>query len=87
MIDFREEPGWAGVFTRNQELGAWRNGTRVRKTNSERGDGTPDGMLGTVLGSISHPEVQNGALMYFVEWGNRPRTAVGCMGFKLEYAE
>jgi hypothetical protein len=87
MIDFREEPGWVGVFTRNQELGTWRNGTRVRKTNSEPGDATPNGTLGTVLGSISSPEVQDGAVMYFIEWDNRPKVAVGCMGFKLEYAE
>lgn len=78
------EPGWHGAFTRNEELGAWRNGTRVVKQNSEPGDSTPDGTMGTVLGSMRHPDpTWKGALAYFVEWDDKPRVAVGCMGYKV----
>ena len=77
-----EEPGWIGAFTRHEELGAWRNGTRVVKQASEPHDGTPDGTPGVVLGSLM--EHQSKQLLYFVEWANRPRVAVGCMGFKLK---
>jgi hypothetical protein len=39
--------------------------------------------MGTVLGSVSRPEVLNGALMYFVEWDTMPRVAVGVAAFKI----
>jgi hypothetical protein len=38
------------------------------------------------MGSISHPEVQNGATCYFIEWDARPRMAVSVMGYKVEAA-
>jgi hypothetical protein len=78
----QHEPGWHGAFTRNEALGAWRNGTPVVKQNSEPYDSTPDGTPGVVLGSI--PDYREGGQMfYFVEWADKPKVAVGCDGRKL----
>lgn len=79
----REYPGYTGGFTRDQAPGALRNGTRIMKANSEDGDGHPNGALGTVLGSISDPNVAKGMVMYFIEWDARPKVAVGTIGFKV----
>lgn len=76
-------PGYTGAFTRDQAPGALPNGTRIMKANSEDGDGHQDGARGTVLGSISHPDVHGGAVMYFIEWDARPKVAVGTIGFKV----
>jgi hypothetical protein len=80
---FRKYPGYHGAFTRDQAPGALANGTRIMKANSEEGDAHPDGALGTVLGSMSHPEIQNGAAMYFIEWDARPKVAIATIGFKV----
>jgi hypothetical protein len=81
--DLFPEPGWAGVFTRNQAPAAIPNGTRVVKVNSERNDGHANGTNGMVLGSMSHPDVMDGAVLYFVEWDSSPRVAVGCIHWKI----
>lgn len=76
-----EHDGWTGVFTRNQYEGArFRNETRIVKAAEEPGDTTPLGTLGTVLGSVGHPDLGAG---YFVEWDNRPRHAVFVVEFKI----
>lgn len=85
-MDIKYHPGWKGAFTREHAPGALANGTRIVKDNSEPGDSTPDGTPGVVLGSISHPEVQSGAIFYFIEWAYAPRIAVGTMGFKVRPA-
>lgn len=77
------EPGWTGAFTRYQADGAIPNGSAIVKCDSEEGDGTPDGTPGIVLGSMRHPEVLNGAFLYFVEWAAHPRVAVACAAPKL----
>lgn len=82
-LPFREEAGWVGHFTRGQASGALPNGTRIVKTRSEPGDGTPDGTPGVVLGSFSHPAIQDGAIMYFLEWASKPRVAVGAIHWKV----
>lgn len=82
ILDLGEHEGYFGVFTRNQYPGALPNGSRVRKFNSERGDNTRDGVPGTIMGSIGHPELPG--IMYFVEWDNRPGVVIGCMDTKLE---
>lgn len=79
----REEPGWRGAFTRHEQPGAIPNGTRVVKVHAEAGDANPTGTRGTVLGSLAHPEVLAGEVLYFVEWDTQPRTAVAVAGFKL----
>lgn len=83
---FQNHEGYIGAFTRGTAEGAIPNGARVRKVNSEPSDGNPDGTLGTVLGSFSDPEVQDGAVVYFVEWDSRPGMAVGVMERKVEAA-
>lgn len=85
-LSIREYPGYRGAFTRERAPGAIASGTRIMKTNSEDGDANPDGALGTVLGSLSHPEVMNGIVMYFIEWDSAPRTAVATVGFKVQAA-
>lgn len=85
-LGIHREPGWTGAFTRNQAPGALPNGTRVIKTNSEPGDICPNGTPGTVLGSMSEPAVQDGAICYFIEWAPRPKTAVAAMAFKVREA-
>ena len=82
----RPEPGWRGVFTREQVWGAWPNGTRVVKVQQELGDGTPLGARGTVLGSMRHP-ARPDLLAYFIEWEALPRLAVAVMDWKLARVE
>lgn len=76
-MNLREYPGYVGAHTRETAPGALASGTRVMKTNSEDEDAHPNGSLGTVLGSMAHPEVMNGLIFYFIEWDARPGIAVG----------
>lgn len=82
----RYEPGWAGAFTRATAKGAMPSGSRIVKSNSEADDATPDGTPGVVLGSLSHPSVHNGIVVYFVEWANRPKRAMAVMETKVRSA-
>lgn len=75
--------GYHGVFTRGSYPGAWPPGTRVVKTRFEANDSQPVGTLGTVLGSIGHPDLGPG---YFVEWDTLPGCAVLVMGTKVGIA-
>jgi hypothetical protein len=72
-MQLAEYPGWQGVHTREQALGALKNGTRVRKVATEPGDFHPIGSLATVLGSFSAGELGIG---YFVAWDAAPHVAV-----------
>jgi hypothetical protein len=81
ISDLGNHSGFYGAFTRNQADGAYVNGTRIKKVLSEKGDATPNGTLGTVLGSIGVPE-DNG-VFYFVEWDDKPRFAVGTINVKI----
>lgn len=83
-MNIKNYKGWTGGFTRDQARDALPNGTRIKKTRSEEGDGTPDGTPGTVLGSMRAPEEMYFELLYFVEWDNHKKVAVGCMGWKVE---
>jgi hypothetical protein len=71
------------MHTREHAPGAYANGTRVRKSDSEPGDATPTGTLGTVLGSVAHPDRGIG---YFVEWDSAPKCAVLVIAWKLDMA-
>jgi hypothetical protein len=82
--DLHEEPGWTGVFTRNEAPGCYPNTTRVVKVQMEAGDANPLGTTGTVLGSLSHPAM---GTAYFVEWDTMPRVAVAVMAWKLARQE
>lgn len=82
-IPVHHEPGWSGAFTRAQAPGAIPNRRRIVKIAADEGDANPVGTMGTVLGSISRPEVLNGVLLYFVEWDTMPRVAVGVAAFKI----
>ncbi len=73
MLTVREHPGYHGLFTRDEVLGAYRNGSRVTKTHAEPGDAHPNGATATVLGSIAHPDI---GVAYFVEWDDKPTFAV-----------
>jgi hypothetical protein len=72
-LPFRLFPGWQGLHVRDEAPGALRNGSRVRKVNSEPRDGHPDGTLATVLGSVDGGRAGIG---YFVAWDDDPRAAV-----------
>lgn len=88
------EPGWNGMLTRNEAEGAFRNGTRVRKRNSEPNDTHPDGTEGTILGSIPNETRDSFTneegveviieYLYFVEWDPLPKWAVGTIDLKVE---
>ena len=56
------------AFEEGPAPGAWPNGTRVRKTQSDPGDTHRDGAPGTVRGSIGPAEM----IGYFVEWDDLP---------------
>jgi len=80
-LRIRNYVGYAGAFTREQSFQAkYKNGSRVAKVRTEKGDTNPIGVTGTVLGSISHPEVGVG---YFIEWDDFPRLAVFVVEWKL----
>jgi hypothetical protein len=77
--------GYKTPFTRQQyELAKFKNGTCVRKLWEDvAGDIHAVGELGTVLGSIGHPEV---GACYFVEWDRLPRMPTLVIETKLEPA-
>lgn len=75
-----EHPGYNGVHTQRQAEGAIPNGTVVVKTNSEKGDGTPNGTQGKVLGSLF---VDVAGYFYFIEWDTMPTFAIGCIANKI----
>ena len=75
------------VFTRDQAQGAMPNGTRIVKVKEEAGDKHKLGDEGVVIGSVSHPEVMDGAPAYFVEWDDMPGVPVGVVGYKIAKAE
>ena len=84
-------PGYFGAHSRDQAEGAIPNGTRVRKLKADPGgDRTPNGTLGTVLGSIDAEQIDpaltrryGGKYFYFVEWSNKPGVAVGVVDVKI----
>ena len=78
------QEGYIGAFTRHQADGAFPNGTRIRKINSEPNDITRDDEVGTILGSVQGPGL---GFFYFVEWDNKPKVAVGAMAKKVERIE
>lgn len=80
-IHIRNYEGYTGAFTREQSFHAkYKNGSRVAKVRTEKGDTNPIGVTGTILGSISHPEFGVG---YFIEWDHQPRLAVFVVEWKL----
>lgn len=91
-LGMRNHPGYFGAFTTRQAEGALPNGTRIRKSWSEPGDTTPVGTEGVVLGSLPCPNKlpdkpdlpESGGFFYFVEWDNRPKTAIGMVARKIE---
>lgn len=86
MMKLREEPGWYGMFMRDQAVGAIPNGARIEKALCEPGDAHPAGTPGTVLGSFHPPKPVPGyatEYWYFVEWDCNPRVACGVMDFKI----
>jgi hypothetical protein len=86
MIDIKEHDGWEGAFTRAQAPQAYfKNGARIVKNVNEKGDSTPLGVEGVVLGSI-YAEGQGMGTGYFVEWDNRPRVACFVIAWKLAKA-
>lgn len=53
----------------SQAKGAWPNDSTVRKVNSQPDDGTPDGTLGVVIGSVDVSEMKLPArFAYCVHW-------------------
>lgn len=92
--DFGNHGDYYGGFSRYEAKGALANGTRVRKRNSEEGDATPDGTGGIILGSVNgrlagvpNAEADGVTYLYFVEWDNRPKVAVGTLDKKIEEAK
>lgn len=80
--NLKEYPGYVGVHTREQSpLAEIPNGATITKTVCKKGDSHEVGDCGVVLGSIGHEEV---GVMYFVEWDDKPRVAVGVMGAKIK---
>lgn len=75
------------VFTREQAEGALPNGTRVVKIKAEEGDGHAVGERATVIGSVSHPEIMNGIIAYFVSWDDMPNVPVGVVDWKIAALE
>lgn len=89
--DMGNHEGYVGAFSRAEARGALANGTRIRKRNAEKGDATPEGTEGKILGSVNAlaagvptAEADELTYLYFVEWDNRPKVAVGTVDLKVE---
>lgn len=78
-MNFIEERGYIGAFTRDTAVGAIPSGMRVIKVKSETGDAHGDGACATVLGSFG----AEGLLLYFVEWDEKPGFAVAVAAWKI----
>ena len=85
VVEFKTEPGYIGHFTRHQERGAYRNGSRVMKINSELGDGHKNGELATVVGSFCAGDGYGTG--YFVEWDICPRVIVFVGAYRITKVE
>jgi hypothetical protein len=75
------------IFTSQEAVGAFPNGTRIKKHSSEDEDGHADGELGTVVGSLGpmQPEPKfNCKYGYFIEWDTTPGVPVFTAGFKVK---
>lgn len=80
-FNIQYEPGWQNPFSRDDAPEAkWRPGDRVAKGLTESGDVTPQGTMGTVLGSIYTPGT---GVAYWVEWDDKPKQAVFVVEKKL----
>lgn len=92
LADLGQHDDYAGMFSRYEAEGAFPNGTRIRKHSSEEGDSHPDGSLGTVLGSLkvegdaanSFSKAKGIGYLYFVEWDDSPKVAVGTVDLKIK---
>jgi hypothetical protein len=86
------DPGWQGVYSRHQAIGAIPNGTKVRKVKSEPKDGHPDGALAVVIGSWGllpweKPlEIKGYTIrfFYFVEFEDMPQVGVGISEHRIQ---
>src|SRR3954451_11307247 len=84
-------PGWTGAFTHDHAEGAIENGARVYKAKEDpKGDLTPIGTLGSVLGSINfelydlqYAKANGVKYLYFVEWDDKPKLAVSMADWKI----
>lgn len=74
-------------FSDNLDGAPIKMGSKVKKVNSEKGDGTPDGTEGRVIGSLSDP-VTDGIMepqyLYAVVWDDKKDFIIGTIGKKLE---
>lgn len=85
LAGIKNHPGYLTPFCNNQAEGAWENGSCVVKHGSDAGgDLTPDGIKGTILGSLKVPELGYG---YFVEWENKPKMAIFCVEEKMKLVQ
>lgn len=80
---FTARPDIHGAIFDGQAEGAYANGSRVVKVESEPGDATPDGTGGKVLGSYSNPDLFHGLIAYSIMWDNRPGYAVNTTALKV----
>jgi hypothetical protein len=77
------EPGWIGALTRAQAEGAYPNGSRVVKRDSEPGDAHRTGDKATVLGSLRFGD----KVLYWVEWDDAPMVAIAVVAEKIGLAD
>lgn len=81
----------AVVYSAERAPGAIENETRVRKVNSEPGDGHRDGVLGTIVGSwgpwtrrtMTPSGPKDVRYAYFVKWDGCP-LPVATLDYKVE---
>lgn len=83
LLNFRQWPGYAGAFTRDQSpLAEIPNDARVVKiVSNDSTDIHQTGALGTVLGSFGHPDV---GVAYFVEFDDMPGRAIMIHSHKIK---
>lgn len=74
------------IYSTEEAKGAMPNGTRIIKTNSEPGDGHPDGTPGVIVGSMGPAFVEKvgrEAYLYFIKWRDFP-VPVGTADYKIK---
>lgn len=72
MIAATPSKTYEGEYVTDQAPGAYANGSKLAKINSEGFDAHGDGDVCTVIGSVLAP---NGEIGYFVEWEDMPGLA------------
>lgn len=81
MTELTTDDELLGLFTRDEAIGAEKNGTIMEKINTHGNDAHKDGSRCRVIGSILDEDTNTHG--YFVVWDDRPKVACFIAGIRL----